>query len=76
MNYFKKTVCYELFQKTMCYELFQKTVCYELFQKNECIMNCYLKIMYLQIGLPMEENFSSYSVMTLPSISAGSLCRS
>ena len=51
-------------------------MCYELFQKNECIMNCYLKIMYLQIGLPMEENFSSYSVMTLPSISAGSLCRS
>ena len=46
-------------------------MCYELFQKNECIMNCYLKIMYLQIGLPMEENFSSYSVMTLPSISAG-----
>ena len=44
-------------------------MCYELFQKNECIMNCYLKIMYLQIGLPMEENFSSYSVMTLPSIS-------
>lgn len=75
MNYFKKTVCYELFQKKS-YELFQKTMCYELFQKNECIMNCYLKIIYLQIGLPMEENFSSYSVMTLPSIRAASLCRS
>ena len=39
-------------------------------------MNCYLKIMYLQIGLPMEENFSSYSVMTLPSFKTASWCRS
>ena len=64
---------YYFFKKNLCYYLFKKTVCYELFQKNECIMNCYLKIIYLQIGLPMEENFSSYSVMTLPSIRAASL---
>ena len=63
MNYFKEPMSYELFQKTMCYELFQK---------NECIMNCYLKIIYLQIGLPMEENFSSYSVMTFPAFKTGS----
>ena len=30
----------------------------------------------LQIGLPLEENFSSYSVMMLPSLKTGSLCRS
>ena len=76
MNYFKKPMCYELFQKQCVMKYLKKTVCYELFQKNECIMNCYLKIIYLQIGLPMEENFSSYSVMTLPSIRAASLCRS
>ena len=76
MNYFKKQCVMNYFKKTVCYEVFQKTMCYELFQKNECIMNCYLKIIYLQIGLPMEENFSSYSVMTLPSIRAASLCRS
>ena len=56
--------------------LFQKNQCVMIISKNECIMNCYLKIIYLQIGLPMEENFSSYSVMTLPSISEASLCRS
>ena len=33
MNYFKKTMCYELFQKQCVMKYFKKTVCYELFQK-------------------------------------------
>ena len=33
----------------------------------------YLEIIYLQIGFPFEENFSSYSVIMLPSLSASSL---
>jgi len=33
-------------------------------------------ITYLKIGFPLEENLSSYSVMTLPSIISASLCKS
>ena len=39
-------------------------------------MAIYLYIMYLQIGFPIEENFSSYSVIILPSFKIGSLCKS
>ena len=36
----------------------------------------YLDAISLQIGFPLEENFSSYSVMTLPSFKTASWCRS
>ena len=36
----------------------------------------YLDAINLQIGFPLEENFSSYSVMTFPSFKIGSWCKS
>lgn len=36
----------------------------------------YLDAINLQIGFPLKENFSSYSVMTFPSLKTGSWCKS